>query len=75
MQENAGGNGNPLQYSCLENPMERETWWAIVQGVPEGWTRLSAYAFIHSCPSRDNHWKKRFPSSLDIILSGCDALS
>ena len=27
------GNGNPLQYSCLENPMDRGAWWAIVQGV------------------------------------------
>ena len=29
------GNGNPLQYSCLENPMDREAWWAIVHGVTE----------------------------------------
>ena len=28
-----GGNGNLLQYSCLENPMDREAWWAIVHGV------------------------------------------
>ena len=27
------GNGNPLQYSCLENPMDRETWWNTVHGV------------------------------------------
>ena len=27
------GNGNPLQYSCLENPMDRGAWWIIVQGV------------------------------------------
>ena len=27
------GNGNPLQYSCLENPIDRQTWWATVQGV------------------------------------------
>ena len=27
------GNGNPLQYSCLENPMDRGTWWATVNGV------------------------------------------
>ena len=30
-----GGNGNPLQYSCLENPMDRGTWWATVHGVTE----------------------------------------
>ena len=28
-----GGNGNPLQYSCLENSMDRRSWWAIVHGV------------------------------------------
>ena len=28
-----GGNGNPLQYSYLENPMDRETWWATAHGV------------------------------------------
>ena len=28
-----GGNGNPLQYSCLENPMDKEVWWAAVHGV------------------------------------------
>ena len=27
-----GGNGNPLQYSCLENPMDRGAWWAVVYG-------------------------------------------
>ena len=30
-----GGNGNPLQSSCLENPMDREAWWATVLGVAE----------------------------------------
>ena len=29
------GNGNPLQYSCLENPMDRGSWWATVHGVAE----------------------------------------
>ena len=31
----SAGNGNPLQHSCLENPMDRGAWWAIVQGVTE----------------------------------------
>ena len=31
-------NGNPLQYSCLENPMHRGVWWAIVDGVSKSWT-------------------------------------
>ena len=34
------GNGNPLQYSCLENPMDRGAWWAIVHRVPKSRIRL-----------------------------------
>ena len=34
------GNGNPLQYSCLENPMDRGAWWAAVYGVAQSWTQL-----------------------------------
>ena len=33
-----GGNGNPLHYSCLEDPMGRGAWWAIVHRVKKGWT-------------------------------------
>ena len=33
-----GWHGNPLQYSCLENPMDREAWWATVHGVAKSWT-------------------------------------
>ena len=36
-----GGHGNPLQYFCLENLMDRGAWWAAVYGVSENWTRLS----------------------------------
>ena len=35
------GNGNPLQYSCLGNPMDRGTWWAAVHGITKSRTRLS----------------------------------
>ena len=35
------GNGNPLQYSCLENPMDRGDWWATVHGVTKSQTGLS----------------------------------
>jgi hypothetical protein len=34
-------DGNPLQYSCLGNTMDREAWWALVYGVAKSWTRLS----------------------------------
>ena len=36
-----GGNGNPLQYSCLKNPMDRGAWWATVQGAAKSQTSLS----------------------------------
>ena len=39
------GNGNPLQYSCLENFMDGGAWWAIVHGVAKSWTRLSDFTF------------------------------
>ena len=35
-----GGHGNPFQYSCLENPMDRGAWKAIVHRVAKNWTRL-----------------------------------
>ena len=40
------GNGNPLQYSCLENPMNREAWEATVHGVAKSQTRLSDFTLI-----------------------------
>ena len=39
------GNGNPLQYSCLENPMGGGAWWAAVHGVARSQTRLSDFPF------------------------------
>ena len=42
------GNGNPLQYSCLENSIDRGAWWATVHGVPKNQTRLST----HVCSSK-----------------------
>ena len=39
------GNGTPLQYSCLENPMNGGAWKAAVHGVAEGRTRLSDFTF------------------------------
>ena len=38
-------NGNPLQYSCLKNPMDRGAWWATVYGVAKSWTQLSYKCF------------------------------
>ena len=48
-----GGHGSLLQYSCLENSMDRGAWWAIVHGVTKSWTRLKqlstgAHAHTHT---------------------------
>ena len=40
------GNGNPFQYSCLENPMDGGVWWATVHGVAKSRTRLSDFTFF-----------------------------
>ena len=37
-RSHGGGNGNPLQYSCLQNPMDRGGLWATVHGIAKGWT-------------------------------------
>ena len=43
-----GGSGNPLQNSCLENPMDRGAWWTAVHGVTKSWTRLNGWAHVHN---------------------------
>ena len=42
---NGEGNGTPLQYSCLENPMDGEAWWAAIYGVAQSRTGLSDFTF------------------------------
>ena len=50
------GNGTPLQYSCLEDPMDRGAWYAAVHGVAESRTRLSdfTFTFLFSCTGEGN---------------------
>ena len=43
------GNGNPLQYSCLENPREGGAWWAAVYWVAQSWKRLKRLSRSNSC--------------------------
>ena len=43
-----GRNGNPLQYSCLENPMDRGSWWATVHGVAKSCTQLKQLNIQHT---------------------------
>ena len=51
------GGGTPLQYSCLENPMDRGAWKAAVHGVPEGWTRLSDFIFTFNFHALEKEWQ------------------
>ena len=52
------GNGNPLQYSCLENPMDREAWQATVHGVAKSRTRLSDFTFAFILSASDVNWQE-----------------
>ena len=52
LTQNCGeGNGTPLQYSCLENPMDGWAWWAAVHGVAKSRTRLSDFTFTFHFPA------------------------
>ena len=44
-----GGHGNPLQYSCLDNPMDRGAWWATVGGVAKSQTWLKLALSLFKC--------------------------
>ena len=44
-----GGHGNPLQCSCLENPMGRGAWWTTVHAVVKSQTQLNSWAHMHAC--------------------------
>ena len=45
-----GGNGNLLQYSCLENPMDRGAWWATVHEIAKSQTQLNTHTHTHTHP-------------------------
>ena len=47
------GDGAPLQYSCLENPMDGGAWWAAVHGVAKSRTRLSDFTFLFHALERE----------------------
>ena len=51
------GNGTPLQYSCLENPMDGGAWWAAVHGVARSRTRLSDFTFIFHFHALERKWQ------------------
>ena len=53
------GNGNPLQYYCLENPMDRGAWQAAVYGVANSRTWLSDFTWLHFIPFARKHLLQR----------------
>ena len=59
------GNGTPLQYSCLENPMDRGAWWAAVHGVARSETRLSDFTFTFAFM----HWRRKWQPT-PVFLPG-----
>ena len=61
------GSGTPLQYCCLENPMNRGTWKAAVHGVAEGQTRLSDFTFIFHFNLM--HWRRKWQPT-PVFLPG-----
>ena len=63
------GNGNPLQYSCLGNPMDRGAWRAIVHGVAKSQTRLSDLANMHAATTNQSLTKQSsWTSWVSVVL-------
>ena len=60
---NGEGNGSPLQYSCLEIPMDGGAWWAAIYGVVKSWTRLNDFLFTFM------HWRRKWQST-PVFLPG-----
>ena len=72
-----GGHGNPLQYSCLENPMDRGVWWATDRGVAEScrlkWLSLHVHSYrLHSRLSKGKSWvgHRTFTRKVETRRSG-----
>ena len=75
-----GGHGSPLQYSCLENSMDRGAWWAPVHGLAKSWTRLRdsltffqvfILYYLHRVPPHTHTVWTPFLSSQGALISNC----
>ena len=71
------GKSNPLQYSCLENPIDRGAWWAAVHGVAKSRTQLSDFTSLHFSLTRYFHFLCfSYPFSIDecsLLLVSLDS--
>ena len=63
--ETGESNGNPLQYSCLENPMDGGAWWAAVHGVTKSRARLSDFTFTFNF-----HALEKEMATIPVIFPG-----
>ena len=64
-ETNGEGNGNPLQYSCLENPMDGGAWKAAVHGVAKSWAQLSDFTSLFTFM----HWRRKWQPT-PVFLPG-----
>ena len=55
----------PLQYSCLENPMDGGAWWAAVHGITKSWTRMSDFTLLFTFM----HWRRKWQPT-PVFLPG-----
>ena len=62
--EGREGNGTPLRYSCLENPMDGGAWWAAAHGVAKSRTRLSDFTFTFTFM----HWRRKWQPTPVFLL-------
>ena len=64
-----GGHGKSLQYSCLENPRDRGTWRAIVQGMAKSWTRLNQQHAGTLWKGNSFFFKKTFKQNIYVYIN------
>ena len=65
------GNGNPLQWSCLENPRDRGAWWAAAYGVAQSWTQLKQLSSSNSS-SPFTSWQIDVETVADFVFLGSE---
>ena len=67
-EELGEGNGNPLQHSCLENPMDGGAWWAAVHGVAKSQARLSNFTFTFHFHALEKEMATHSSGTAEMLL-------